>query len=421
MSLFKKIFGRETAAELEAQADAALAEGQFGTAKLIYERAIERAQDPSEVERLGARVKAMRDLIARSRIAEANRYFDNDSFEEAVAELRGAAEVASDPAIVREADAALERIRGAVTMSGVGAPKQLSRTELVDAATSGWSEDEAIEFESLGEPMLDAVVAMESGRFEAARDAFEALLAASEAPRWLHREVARARWAAGDAVAAHDEFVKFFEAVSGDEHDRALFVTRLDHARLLSELGRVEDALAEIEASIEHAGDSPRAFVAAAAFLREHGHAEDAHGVLEAALDLPGAAADRLVQIELAMIESALGRRSEALLRLERVALDDRQRGFEPPRDLEGTRATLMAELGRKEHAAELFRRLALATTDPLAFEHAREAARLHAELGHVDEAARLLDRAERIAPSDEARETIAALRGALTTPSASG
>ena len=66
--------------------------------------------------------------------------------------------------------------------------------------------------------------------------------------------------------------------------------------------------------------------------------------------------------------------------------------------------------------AEQLAGRLALATTDSLAFEHAREAARLHAELGHAEEATRLLDRAERIAPSDEARQSVATLRAERIT-----
>jgi len=414
MNLFKKMFGRETAAELEASAETAAATHQPGIAKLTFERALERATDDESKARISARIREMRDLIARSRLQEAARLIESESIDEAAGEIRGAAEVAADPEIVRAADEMLERLRAAVTMEGVTKPRLHSHVELVAAATAGWVDDQAVEFEALGEEMIEAAVAMEDGRFEEARARLESILTTAPSPRFLCREVARARWATGDALGANEAFEKFFEAVTSEEHDRMLFEARLDRARLLDELERGEDALIEIEKALEHAGDSPRAFVAAAQFLRDHHHVADAHGVLEAALELPTGPSDRFVQIELALCEAALDRADDARLRLERVALDDRQRGYEPPRELEGTRAALLAKVGRREHAAELFRRLALAATDSVAFEHAKAAARLHGELGHVDEARRLYDRADRLAPSAKDKEDVESARAAL-------
>lgn len=414
MSLFGKWFGRESAAEIEAKAEASASDHHYGTAKLAFERALDRAEDTATKERLVARIRAMRDAIARGRIVEAGRLLEAGSSSDALRELDGATEVAVDPAIVAEADALRERIRLADTMQGTNAPRARSRAELVDAVTSGWNDAQAEEFEALGEPLLDALVAMESGRFADARSRLEGLIAETPASGWLHRELARARWADGDAAGADTAFLAFFEAVTDDDFDRELFETRLDRARLLDELGRDEDAILEIERSLDHVGDSPRAFVSAARFLREHGHAEDAKGVLDACLDLDGATSDRMVQIEYALVEATLGRSEEALVRLERIALDERQRGYEPPRDLEGTRAVLLAKVGRKEHAAELFRRLALAATDVVAFEHAIAAAGLHAELGHRDEAIRLLDRAQRISPDEAHTLELTRIRGRL-------
>src|SRR5690606_25652755 len=55
MSFFRSLFGRKTAADFEAEADAALAAGDFGGAKLLFDRALERA-DADARPRLDASV-----------------------------------------------------------------------------------------------------------------------------------------------------------------------------------------------------------------------------------------------------------------------------------------------------------------------------------------------------------------------------
>ena len=75
MSLFKRLFGRETSAELEAKATREVSEGRFGIAKLDYEKAADRATTPDEATRFRALVVTMRDRIAEARLVEAATHF----------------------------------------------------------------------------------------------------------------------------------------------------------------------------------------------------------------------------------------------------------------------------------------------------------------------------------------------------------
>lgn len=403
MSIFRKLLGRKTVEELEAEADKAAADGQFGTAKLQLERALEKApaSDEAVVLRLRERIEAMRDRISESRMARAEELLAQGDHDGALEEASGAAEVAASDDVVAAAQQLVNRIRMRISMQGDEAPAALTRDDEIAAITAGWTEEQTEEYDAYGNEVIEAALALDEGHFVRARDLFERVLDAAERPVWLYRDVARARWAAGDLEGADAAFVTFMDRVSGEEIERALFVAHIDRARLLEEMSRPEEGMAEIEKALENAGDSPRAFAQVAHFLRERDHVAEARDVLQAALGLPGSATDPIVHIELALCESALGEDDAALARLDRVALTIRQQGHGAPREVERERARLLERLGRKEHAMDLHRRLAAATADASAFEHALEAARLAKELGDPAEAGRQLARAGAIADLD--------------------
>ncbi|MBC7173413.1 MAG: hypothetical protein H5U40_13320, partial [Polyangiaceae bacterium] len=74
MSLFRRLLGRETPIELESRADALFASGEFGEAKLAFDRLLERFPEGSDDRaRISARIGEARDGIARQRLAEAAR------------------------------------------------------------------------------------------------------------------------------------------------------------------------------------------------------------------------------------------------------------------------------------------------------------------------------------------------------------
>ena len=106
MSLFKKLFASDPEA-LTRKADALFAAGDFGPAKLAYEKAIA-ATSADAREALEDRVRLCTNGIARQRVDEAKAYLAQGSIELASQELEGALEVAADPALREEAQALLD-------------------------------------------------------------------------------------------------------------------------------------------------------------------------------------------------------------------------------------------------------------------------------------------------------------------------
>ena len=106
MSLFKKLFSADPAG-LEKKADALYASGDYGPAKLTYERAL--AASPQDAHApLGDKIRQCTDGIARERIEEAKAYLAQGSIELAEQELEGALEVAADDALREEAQGLLD-------------------------------------------------------------------------------------------------------------------------------------------------------------------------------------------------------------------------------------------------------------------------------------------------------------------------
>lgn len=411
MSFFRRLLGRETIEELEAEADKAAADGQFGTAKLQLERALEKVdpEDDDNRTRLRERVESMRDRIAESRLATAERFLSDGNEDAALLEANGAAEVAASSDVAERARQTAMRIRMRAAMHRDEAPPVLTREQEIAAITASWTENQTEEYDAYGDDVIDASIALAEGHFVRARDLFERILDTAEEPRWLHRDVARARWAAGDLEGADAAFTRFLDAGLGEEDEPSVFVAHLDRARLFEELSRPEDALAEIERALDHAGDSPRAFAHVAHYLRERDHVEEARDVLNAALTLPGSESDPAVHVELALCEASLGEYENALGRLDRLAQAVHQQGRGDTRDIDSERARLLERLGRGAHALEIHKRLAASGADAFAFEHALRAAKLAHTLGDREESDRQLARASVLAELDARRKELLA------------
>ncbi len=221
MSFFRRLLGRETIEELEAEADKAAADGQFGTAKLQLERALEKVdpEDDDNRTRLRERVESMRDRIAESRLATAERFLSDGNEDAALLEANGAAEVAASSDVAERARQTAMRIRMRAAMHRDEAPPVLTREQEIAAITASWTENQTEEYDAYGDDVIDASIALAEGHFVRARDLFERILDTAEEPRWLHRDVARARWAAGDLEGADAAFTRFLDAGLGEEDE----------------------------------------------------------------------------------------------------------------------------------------------------------------------------------------------------------
>ena len=411
MSLFKKLFSTDPDA-LQRKADALFDAGNYGPAKLAYEKAIEASPDDARAP-LVERARQCTNGIARQRIDEAKAYLEQGSVELAAQELEGALEVADDETLKAEARGLLDGFE-ARDAQAQAATDEMTDEEQIALLMGQWEEARAEEYEGYGDALLDALLALHHERFEEARTALEAIAEAADEPRYLWLEVGRARLLTEDLAGGKEALDRFLGSLGDGESNETRVAVNLTLARMADEDGRFEEAMQRFEAAVEAIPDDYRPYLAMGAFLRDKGHAEEALEVLQTALGLSKSTATdwRLLE-ELGLAHEQVGKSKEAMSFLEQVIefFTSRQVMDFPPET-----ATTLAQLyeadGRPDRAADMYRALAQGSDGE---NHARyhfEAGRLLTAAGLEDEARRMLTRAEALLSEDdvELREAVAAL-----------
>ena len=166
MSLFKKLFSADHAG-LEKKADALYAAGDFGPAKLAYEKALGGAPDEARAD-LEDKMRRCLDAIARQRIDEAKAYLAAGSVELAAQEIQGALEVAVDEATRAEASALLDGLE-AEDARAQAVTLEMTDEERIAVLMGQWEEDQAAEYEGYGEELLQALVRLHKEEIDDAR------------------------------------------------------------------------------------------------------------------------------------------------------------------------------------------------------------------------------------------------------------
>lgn len=411
MSLFKKLFATDPQAARK-KADALFEAGDFGPAKLAYEKALDVAPDDARGE-LEERIVACTNGVARQRLDEAKAYLDAGSIELAGHELQGALEVAVDETLRTEAQSLLDGLE-AQDAQERATSDEMTDEERVALLMGQWEDAQAEEYERHGEALIEALVAMHKTELEPARAALESLLENAEAPRYLWLEVGRARLLTDDVEGGRQALQRFLESLDEGEASEAQVAVHLTLARLADEAGRFEEAMKDFEAAVQTLPDDYRPYLAMGAFLRDKGHGGEALEVLKTARDLSeGHAADWRLLEELGLASDLAGRADDAKTFLGQVIDFFTQRQV---LDFPPATATTLARLyeadGRIERAADLYRALSRGTDRDHHARYHAEAGRLLRELGLHEEAHRMLTRAEALAPENDAplREQIAAL-----------
>lgn len=411
MGLFKKLFASDLES-MRKKADALFDAGDYGPAKLAYEKAAE-AADASGRPALEARVRECMNGIARQRIAEARAYLKQGLIELAGQELAGAIEVAADPAVAEEAQRLADGLE-AEDAQAQAATDELTDEERIALMMGQWEEAQAHEYEAYGDRMVEALLALHHERFDDARTALEGLLENATEPRFLWLEVGRARLLTEDLDGGQAALESFLGALGPGEASESQVSTNLMLARLADDGGRFEEAMQRFEAAIEALPDDYRPYLAMGAFLRQKGHGDEALAVLQTALELSKSnATDWRLLEELGLAHEMAGKPKEALKFLEQVIefFTSRQVVDFPP-ETGVTLATLYEADGRADRAADLYRALSRGgDRDRHALYHF-EAGRLLRGLGLDEEARRMLTRAEALLGEGdgELRAKVAAL-----------
>ncbi len=415
MSFLRRLFGAESADELVAEAEKQLAAGDLGGAKISFERAKEREKDEARKRAIEARIDECLDALAAVRLDEAERLMRLGENALAMPEVEGAIDIAKDEAVRARAERLLE------TLSRVPRPvehapaKEPSRADRIAMLIGRWTKDEDAELDPLGEPYLDALLALDEGLAEEGAKALELIVKGMEAPRHVMRPLARARRAVGDmdgAVSAIEAYLTL-DAITSED----ILASYAELASIAAERRDVEGAIAAYERCIEALDDDPRPCLLLGQYLRLEGRPAEAVEVLEIATSMM-TERDFQVVLELALCRHALGEDDHAVALFEEVLAHFRTRGrLEIPEDAAIPLAMIYEKRERIDRAADLMRVLAEHGPHIRRAIYGLEAARLVTALGLSDEARRLLRRA-RAATEDEALRTRAddALRALEST-----
>ena len=414
MSLFKKLFSADPAG-LEKKADALYAAGDYGPAKLAYEKALDAAPVEARPE-LETKMRRCLDAIARRRIDEAKAYLKQGAIELATQELEGALEVAVDEAARAEASALLDGLE-AEDARTQAASLEMTDEERIALLMGQWEESQADEYEAHGDDLLHALVMLHKEQVGDALPQLESLLETATAPRYLWLEIGRARLLSEDLTGGRDALERFVAAMDEGEAVEAQLAANLTLAGLADDRGEFENAMRHFEAALHTRPDDYRPYLAMGAFLRDKGHAQEALDVLGTALELSRSSGTdwRLLE-ELGLASEQVGKADDARSFFEQVIeffTNHQIADFPPPT------ATALARLyesqGRPERAADMYRALSQGSDRERHALYHFEAGRLLQAIGLTDEAHRMLTRAEALM-SDEDTE-LAAQIAALLQP----
>lgn len=411
MSLLKKLFSADPEA-LERKADGLYAAGDYGPAKLAYEKALSASPESARAA-LADKVQRCTNEIARERIDEAKAYLAQGSIELAEQELQGALEVAIDEAVRDEAQALLDGLE-AKEAQEQATSVEVTDEERVALLMGQWHEAQAEEYDGYGDALLDALLAMHNEQLDDARTQLEALVAEAPEPRYLWLEVGRARLLTEDLTGGKEALQKFLGSVGDDEGGETKLAANLALARLADEAGDFEEAMGYFEGAVHALPEDYRPYLAMGAFLRDKGHGAEALEVLQTSLELSKTAGTdwRLLE-ELGLASEQVGKTADARSFLEQVVefFTNRQVTDFPP-----TTATTLAKLyeadGRLDRAADMYRALSQGSDKERHALYHYEAGRLLQALGLADEARRMLTRAGALTSEEdvELTEQVAAL-----------
>lgn len=419
MSFLKKMFGVRSAEELRDEALALFDRGDYGAAKLSFEKALEKSGGaPADVRaELRDHVDECCDAIAEGRIEEARRLLADGHEDLARAELEGAMETAVDRDVVKEARAVIEQLEAERAVEEAAAvDREMTDEERLAVIAGSWEEAQAEEYDEYGEPLTDALLALQDEDAQEALELLEGLLEEAEEARYLWLEIARARLLSDDLEGGEEALAEFIDALEPDEGGEARLAAHVQLARLADERDDFDAALEQYQAAVEALDGDPRPYLAMGNFLRLKELPEQAVEVLEMAASLMSQVRpDWRVLMELGLAQKEVGSDEEAMASLEAVVdifATNEYLDFPP------APVVALAELCEKNdnlvRAADLYRRLCQGSDVANRAHYYREAGRLLAEVDQIDEARKMLQRGRALL-ADEDDDGRAAIDEQLT------
>jgi tetratricopeptide (TPR) repeat protein len=419
MSFLKKLMGGSFESNRD-EANALLAEGQLGEAKLAFERALGKAKGvpADQVAAVQERIRTCRLELAHARIEEAGRLVEVGEFDQAEDLLDGALEICDVPEIADAVKACRDRIESEDARRLVDENEEIDEDELISIIAGTWTDPQAEEYAAMPDTLREALLASHDGEHAQAAQLLEELVNRADLPlrpRYLYLELGKEQFLTEQydgAVGALDAFL----AKIDDGTAIGLKVAAMSlKATALSRLERYEEARDQLIQATRLAPEDHTVFLNLGVYLRGREVYDEAVVALEKAIELMGQMQpDFRVIRELGFTYLAMGRKDEAKGNLGAVIEHLASRGEHDQFDPETAvaLAALQEESGDLMQAADLYRHLTVGYDTKNHFTYNLEAARLlRAAKADPSLADRYLTRAAELADGEEQVARLAQLR----------
>ena len=404
MSFLKRMFGAASADDYLRRGDELLVSGDFGGAKLEYDRALGKCKDKDKRESVAEKIDTCLDGLARIRLQEAQRLVGQGDLELARSELDGALEIVAGDDARSEVQRAIDELERDDAVEQAAVETEMTPEEHYTLISGNWEDARAEEYEELGEDFVHAILALHGGKAKEAHELFEEILDAAEAPRYLWLEVARARLMVDDDDGGKAALLEFLDSLADDEVGEACLAAHVELARIADADDDFEGAMAQYQAAVEKFEQDHRPYLAMGLFLRSKELPDEAIDVLKLAAGvMDDLRPDWRVMQELGLAYRDADKHAEAIDWLEQVISFLTDRKFI---DFPVTTAVPLAELheehGKKERAADLYAALTRGSDAENHAQYHADAGRVLAELGLKDEARRMYKRANALTEDNE-------------------
>ncbi len=385
MSFFKALLGGTFESNRD-RGETLFAEGNYGDARLAFERALSRAKGtpPGEVQAVRDRSRICKLELARARIDEADRYAGQGDAELALQSLSHAVEICEEPEIVAAVTERQKRYEAQDARSLVEDGSEITEDELLSIIAGTWIEPQAAEYAAMPEELGQALLLVHDGDHENAAARLEELTNRADLsvmPRYLFFELGREQLALERDEEALGALDAFLSKTAGDKEALELQIQALYlKASGLSKAERYSEAREQLMRATELAPEDHSAFLVLGRFLRDREDYQTAINALNRAAELMGQMQpDFNVIRELGFTYLAMGDEAQAKQNLGAVIEHQASKGehsqFDP------LTAVSLAKLheagGEMMLAADLYRHLALGYDTQNHFGYNVEAARL--------------------------------------------
>ncbi len=420
MSFLKKLLGGTFESNRD-DGETLFGEGNFGEARLAFEKALTKSKGVTEAEVLAVRdrVRDCRLELARGQLARADEAVADGEIELALELLAEAQEICDESEIVEASKDRRQRFESVDARSLVRDAEEITEEELLAIIAGTWTDAQAEEYAAMPDDLHEALLAAHDREFERAAELLTGVVARPDLPvipcfTWL--ELGRVRLLAQDEGGAIEALDTFLETVEDDDEDIGLQVEALNlKATALGLSDRLDEAKEQLIRTTRLAPEDHNVFLALGVFLRGREEYEGAVNALERALELMGQMhPDFRVIRELGFTYLAMDRKEEAMQSLgavvEHLASRGEHRQFDPETTM--ALARLHEEKGDIMEAADLYRHLAVGYDTRNHFSYNLEAARLLGLAGGQESLAeRYFTRSTELAEGDEQKALVEKIR----------